>query len=81
MPHLTLEYSDNFEEKVDFMALWRALNDRIASFPFFERGGIRITASACRSCAIADMASGDVVEVETDGIGTLRNTIADEVSA
>lgn len=55
MPHLTLEYSDNLEGKVDFTALCRALDEQIASFPFFERGGIRVRAFACRSYAVADM--------------------------
>lgn len=55
MPHLTLEYSDNLDGKVDFPALCKALDDQIAAFPFFERGGIRVRAVACKAYAVADM--------------------------
>jgi 5-carboxymethyl-2-hydroxymuconate isomerase len=55
MPHLTIEYSDNLDGKVEIAGLCRALDEQIAAFPFFERGGIRVRAFACRSYAIADM--------------------------
>ncbi|MGB6117067.1 MAG: 5-carboxymethyl-2-hydroxymuconate Delta-isomerase [Mesorhizobium sp.] len=54
MPHLTLEYSDNLDGKIDIPALCIALDDTIASFPFFERGGIRVRAFASSAYAIAD---------------------------
>lgn len=55
MPHLTLEYSDNLDGRVDVPGLCRELDDAIAALPFFERGAIRVRAIACRSYAVADM--------------------------
>ncbi|MER2533796.1 MAG: 5-carboxymethyl-2-hydroxymuconate isomerase [Rhizobiaceae bacterium] len=55
MPHLTIEYSDNLDGKVDITGLCGALDEAIAALPFFERGAIRVRATACRSYAIADM--------------------------
>jgi len=73
MPHLTLEYSDNLEGKVDLPALCRALNDAIASFPFFERGGIRVRAVPCKDYAIADMLPANAFIDMQFRIGTGRS--------
>jgi 5-carboxymethyl-2-hydroxymuconate isomerase len=73
MPHLTIEYSANLDGKVDFTALCGALNDQIAAFPFFERGGIRVRAVACSACAIADMLPANAFVDMQFRIGTGRS--------
>jgi 5-carboxymethyl-2-hydroxymuconate isomerase len=73
MPHLTIEYSDNLDGKVDFKGLCQALDDDIARFPFFERGGIRVRAIACRFYAVADMVPANAFVDMQFRIGTGRS--------
>lgn len=54
MPHLIVEYSKNFEEKCDIIALCRALGEEMGRNPLFPQGGIRVRAFGSDSYYIGD---------------------------
>jgi 5-carboxymethyl-2-hydroxymuconate isomerase len=55
MPHLTIEYSANLEEKADLDALCRAVHAAILKSGLFEAGAVRVRAFPARHFAIADL--------------------------
>ena len=55
MPHLTIEYSANLDDKVDMAVLCRALHAAIMASGLFELGAIRVRAVCCADYAVADL--------------------------
>lgn len=55
MPHLTLEYSANLEEKTAIPALCRDLHTAVTASGLFELGAVRVRAFAARHYAVADL--------------------------
>jgi 5-carboxymethyl-2-hydroxymuconate isomerase len=55
MPHLTLEYSQNLDSKVDISGLCRHLHDVLLKSGLFEIGALRIRAVVAEHYAIADL--------------------------
>jgi 5-carboxymethyl-2-hydroxymuconate isomerase len=55
MPHLTVEYSANLEEKADLDGLCRAIHKAILESGLFEIGAVRVRAFPARHVAIADL--------------------------
>jgi 5-carboxymethyl-2-hydroxymuconate isomerase len=54
MPHITLEYSANLEEKVDLQALCAHLRAEAAAIEAFPMPGLRVRAVRCDHYSIAD---------------------------
>jgi 5-carboxymethyl-2-hydroxymuconate isomerase len=64
MPHLTLEYSANLDDAVDFDALCRALLAALMASGLVERGAPRVRAIRCEAYAIADeMAENSFIDM------------------
>ena len=55
MPHLTIEYSANLEQRADLDALCRAVHTAILESGLFEVGAVRVRAFPARHFAIADL--------------------------
>lgn len=58
MPHLTIEYSKNIEDKIDIRSLCRRIRDAILATGLFEVSAVRVRAIRCEHYIIAD----DLVE-------------------
>ena len=54
MPHITLEYSANLEEKVDLQALCNHLRAEAATIDALPMPGLRVRAIRCDHYSIAD---------------------------
>jgi 5-carboxymethyl-2-hydroxymuconate isomerase len=54
MPHLTLEYSQNLDSKIDMADLCRHLHEALLQSDLFEIGALRVRALAAEHYAIAD---------------------------
>lgn len=54
MPHLTLEYSANLDDRVDIQALCEQLSQAILDTGLFEHGAVRVRALGADAYAIAD---------------------------
>lgn len=54
MPHLTIEYSGNLDDKVSMDEFCGALLEAVQSTGLFELGAIRVRAVACQAYAVAD---------------------------
>ncbi|OWV98042.1 5-carboxymethyl-2-hydroxymuconate Delta-isomerase [Rhizobium sp. R693] len=54
MPHLTVEYSANLDDRADIGALCRSLLKAVLSTELFEIGAVRVRAIRCEQYAIAD---------------------------
>ena len=54
MPHLTVEYSPNLEQRHDVAAILGALSDTLARSGIFRAGGIRVRAYPAVHWTIAD---------------------------
>ena len=54
MPHLSIEYSENLEQRVDFSTLCELLRRTAIDTGIFPVLGIRVRAYPCRHYAIAD---------------------------
>ena len=57
MPHFTMEYSSNLDDRVDFNALCSAVHGAIMTTGLFELGAVRVRAVRCEAYAIADLLS------------------------
>jgi 5-carboxymethyl-2-hydroxymuconate isomerase len=68
MPHLTLEYSNNLPEPMDFRALFSRLNAALAEMGPFRLADIRSRAIAHDQFLVGDGASGSVFAHLTVGI-------------
>jgi 5-carboxymethyl-2-hydroxymuconate isomerase len=55
MPHFTMEYSANLDDKVDFAALCRLVHETIMATGLFELGAVRVRAVRCEAYAVADL--------------------------
>ena len=55
MPHFTMEYSSNLDDKVDFDGLCRAVHATIMKTGLFELGAVRVRAIRCEAYAVADL--------------------------
>ncbi len=55
MPHFTMEYSSNLEEKVDFDKLCLLVRKTILNTGLFEEGAVRVRAFPTRHYAVADL--------------------------
>ncbi|KSV91130.1 5-carboxymethyl-2-hydroxymuconate Delta-isomerase [Sinorhizobium sp. GL28] len=55
MPHLTIEYSGNLDDRVDFARLCRAVHKTILGTGLFELGAIRVRTIRSADYAIADL--------------------------
>ena len=56
MPHITLEYSDNLDGKVDLKGLCAEVLKAALGTGIFETGAVRVRAMRCEAYAIADNA-------------------------
>ncbi|WP_282605350.1 5-carboxymethyl-2-hydroxymuconate Delta-isomerase [Pelagibius sp. Alg239-R121] len=56
MPHFTIEYSANLDDRIDFSTFCEALRGAAVATGVFPLGGIRIRALKCADYAIADAA-------------------------
>jgi 5-carboxymethyl-2-hydroxymuconate isomerase len=56
MPHLTIEYSSNLEERLEFEKLSRRIMREMIATDLFELGSVRVRAIRCDHYAIADEA-------------------------
>ncbi|MCA3449504.1 MAG: 5-carboxymethyl-2-hydroxymuconate isomerase [Rhodobacter sp.] len=54
MPHIQIDYSANLESRMDVAALCLVLRDAAAATGIFPPAGIRVRATACNHCVIAD---------------------------
>ena len=54
MPHLTIEYSANLEERSDIAGLCATLHSAMLATFLFELGAIRVRAVRCDHFAVAD---------------------------
>lgn len=54
MPHFTIEYSSNLEDRVDVARLCRRVLREVVATGLFEAGGVRVRAVRCEHYAIAD---------------------------
>lgn len=54
MPHITLEYSANLEERIDMQALCSHLRAEAATIDALPMPGLRVRAIRCDHCSIAD---------------------------
>lgn len=54
MPHFTIEYSANLDEKVDIGGLCQLIHGKMLETGLFEKGAIRVRAIRCDAYAIAD---------------------------
>lgn len=54
MPHITLEYSANLEERVDLQALCAHLRAEAVTIEAFPMPGLRVRALRCEHYSIAD---------------------------
>ena len=55
MPHFTMEYSANLDDRVDFTALCEAVHGTIMGRGLFELGAVRVRALRCEAYAVADL--------------------------
>lgn len=55
MPHLTIEYSANLDDRVDFARLCRTVHQTILGTGLFELGAVRVRSIRCADYAIADL--------------------------
>ncbi len=55
MPHFTMEYSANLDDRVDFSALCQVVHATIMGTGLFELGAVRVRAIRCESYAVADL--------------------------
>ncbi len=55
MPHLTIEYSGNLDDRVDFARLCRTVHKTILGTGLFELGAIRVRTIRSADYAIADL--------------------------
>lgn len=55
MPHLSMEYSANLDEAVDFDGLCASLHAAVLGTGLFELGAVRVRAVRCDHFAIADL--------------------------
>lgn len=54
MPHLTIEYSANIEDRAEIAALCAVMRDAMVETGVFPLGGIRVRAFPCQTYVIAD---------------------------
>ena len=54
MPHLTIEYSANLDNRLDLGGLCSGLEDAMLATGLFEIGAIRVRAIRCEHYAVAD---------------------------
>lgn len=54
MPHLSLEYSANLEQRVDLRSLCSRLNATLLETGYFEPGAIRVRGLCCAHYSVAD---------------------------
>ena len=57
MPHLTIEYSDNIEDRAEIAAFCAHMRDAMVDTGIFPLGGIRVRAFPCGTYVIADGAA------------------------
>ncbi|HMB47312.1 MAG TPA: 5-carboxymethyl-2-hydroxymuconate Delta-isomerase [Afifellaceae bacterium] len=55
MPHFSIEYSANLEDRIDMPALCETLRQAGVASGVFPLAGIRVRAIRCDHCAIADL--------------------------
>ncbi|MBS0248783.1 MAG: 5-carboxymethyl-2-hydroxymuconate Delta-isomerase [Proteobacteria bacterium] len=55
MPHLSLEYSANLEDRADIAGLCRELHAAVMASGLFELGAVRVRAFAAQHFAVADL--------------------------
>ncbi|KRD63713.1 5-carboxymethyl-2-hydroxymuconate Delta-isomerase [Ensifer sp. ENS10] len=55
MPHLTIEYSGNLDDRVDFARLCRTVHKTILGTGLFELGAVRVRTIRSADYAIADL--------------------------
>jgi 5-carboxymethyl-2-hydroxymuconate isomerase len=54
MPHVTVEYSANLDDKVDMKGLCETIRKAMLATGIFETGAVRVRAIRCDAYAIAD---------------------------
>lgn len=54
MPHLTIEYSANIEDRADIPGLCATMRDAMVVTGIFPLGGIRVRAFPCHTYVVAD---------------------------
>jgi 5-carboxymethyl-2-hydroxymuconate isomerase len=54
VPHLTIEYSANLDERADLPALCETLRGAMLATGLFETGAVRVRAVRCEAYAVAD---------------------------
>ncbi|PLL12153.1 5-carboxymethyl-2-hydroxymuconate isomerase [Tabrizicola sp. TH137] len=54
MPHIQIDYSANLESRLDMAAFCRVLRDAALATGILPLAGIRVRATACTHCVIAD---------------------------
>lgn len=54
MPHLTMEYSANLDDRVDMGRLCHRLRDTLLDTGYFEVGAVRVRAIRCDHYSVAD---------------------------
>lgn len=54
MPHLTMEYSANLDDRVDMSRLCHRLRDTLLDTGYFEIGAVRVRAIRCDHYSVAD---------------------------
>lgn len=54
MPHVSIEYSANLDERIDIQALCETIHTGALATGFFELGAVRVRAVCCAYYAVAD---------------------------
>lgn len=54
MPHITVEYSANLDDRVDMAALCDTIRKAVLATGIFELGAVRVRAVRCEAYSIAD---------------------------
>lgn len=73
MPHLTMEYSANLDDRVDMAGLCNRLHDTLLDTGYFEVGAVRVRAIRCEHCSVADLLPENAFVDASLRIGTGRS--------
>jgi len=81
MPHFTIEYSSNLEDRVDVTGLCRRVLREVLATDLFEIGAVRVRAIRCEHYAIADEAPDNAFIDMSFRVGVGRSTVSERNTA
>lgn len=73
MPHLTMEYSANLDERVDMSRVCNRLHETLLDTGYFELGAVRVRAIRCEHYSVADLLPENAFIDASLRIGTGRS--------